>query len=202
MEKQYQVGVIIFDEVEVLDFTGPYEVFSVSRFPGQSYDTSAQTPFEVKTIAENDKLIKCRYGLKVKPDDTFENIEQMNHFDIIVVPGGLGVRKEIYNHYLIEFIQNRQRDNTLITSVCTGALLLAEAGLLNGKKATTHYKSLDKLAAGYPEVTVVRDQKVVDEGEIITSAGVASGIEMALYVVEKFMGESVAYETKKFMEYK
>ncbi len=200
MPKRYHVGVVIFDDVEVLDFTGPYEVFSVTRYSGQSYDSQEQTPFVVQIVAEKKGLVHCRHGLKVWPDLSFEDAAG-EKFDIIVVPGGLGVRTELFNRTLIEWIQAQYHQQVLVTSVCTGALILAEAGLLEGKRGTTHFKSLDKLEKDYPGVTVVREQKVVDEGDVITSAGISSGISMSLAIVEKWLGSTIAETTKAFMEY-
>ncbi|ACB85730.1 DJ-1/PfpI family protein [Natranaerobius thermophilus] len=198
MNQHYSVGILIFDQVEVLDFTGPYEVFSVTRFKGQSYDSEDRTPFQVDTISETGEQVECRHGLKVQPDRSFQTSGQ---YDILVIPGGLGVRWQVKNSKLLDWIRKQNEGTMLTTSVCTGSILLAEAGLLKGKKATTHHENLTKLASSYPEVTVVRDQKVVDEGNFITSAGISAGINMAFQVVERLFGAEISQQTQEFMEY-
>ncbi|WP_149404538.1 DJ-1/PfpI family protein [Dictyobacter arantiisoli] len=190
------VGILLFDEVEVLDFCGPFEVFSVARRPGVHND-SAQL-FNVVTIAETDRIISCRGGLLVKPQAT---IEQHPALDILVVPGGNGTRTERHNNKLIEWIQQQDRQTQLTTSVCTGAFLLAESALLDQRHATTHWNSVTWMKETYPRTTVLADARIVDEGHIITSAGISAGIDMSLYIVERLFGTETAQWTAKHMEY-
>ncbi|PSR25263.1 MAG: AraC family transcriptional regulator [Sulfobacillus thermosulfidooxidans] len=192
--QQWSVGILIFDDVEVLDFAGPFEVFSVAANP-----VTNQNPFTVKTISENGEMVTARNGLKVYPDFSFDNAPR---FDILVIPGGPGAREtEIHNVNLIEWIQDRMHDVQIMTSVCTGALLLAKAGILNGKRATTHWGSYDRLESEFPSVLVQRNVKFVDEGAIITSGGISAGINMSLHIVKRLVGSEIAQETARRMEY-
>ena len=139
------VGILIFDEVEVLDFCGPFEVFSVSRPEGVKDDESRL--FEVFTIAEEEKTVRCRGGLLVQPHYTLENAPPL---DIVIVPGGQGTRRERHNQTLLNWLEAQNEQTELTLSVCTGAFLLAERGLLDGKKATTHWGSVGFMRETYP----------------------------------------------------
>ncbi|MGJ9460644.1 DJ-1/PfpI family protein [Oceanobacillus sp. CF4.6] len=190
---QWKAGIFLFDDVEVLDFAGPFEVFSVTALE------NGDKPFVVKTISEKGNLIVARNGLKVQPDYSFDN---MPRFDILIIPGGLGAReREIHNDNVITWIRNEMKNVQLMTSVCTGALLLAKAGLLKGKMATTHWASLERLETEFPEVTVQREVKFVDEGNIVTSGGISAGINMSFHIVKRILGPEVAQTTAKRMEY-
>jgi transcriptional regulator GlxA family with amidase domain len=190
------VGILIFDDVEVLDFCGPFEVFSVARSVGENSDESRL--FTVVTIAEEDRIINCRGGLLVKPHAT---IEVHPTLDILVIPGGQGTRRERHNQRLLEWILQQDQRTNLMTSVCTGAFLLAESGLLDNHRATTHWASMEWMRTSYPHVEIVADERVVDEGHIITSAGVSAGIDMSLQVVSRLHGADVARWTARQMEY-
>jgi transcriptional regulator GlxA family with amidase domain len=191
--KQWRVGIFLFDDVEVLDFAGPFEVFSVTTMENK------EKPFIVETISEEGNIINARNGLKVQPDFGFHN---MPPFDILIIPGGLGAReKEIHNDNVIKWIVTEMQNVQLMTSVCTGALLLAKAGLLNGKKGTTHWASLERLKEEFPEVDVQHGVKFVDEGNIVTSGGISAGINMSFHIVKRLLGSNVAKATAKRMEY-
>jgi len=190
------VGILIFDDVEVLDFCGPFEVFSTAR-PTEDDGDDARL-FTAITIAEQDRLITCRGGLLVQPHATIDDHPPL---DILVVPGGQGTRREIHNERLLDWIAARDGHTELTTSVCTGAFLLAERGLLGGRRATTHWASIDWMRDTYPAVEVMDTARVVDEGHIITSAGVSAGIDMALHVVARLHGEETAARTARAMEY-
>lgn len=194
MLKQYKIGILIFNEVEVLDFTGPFEVFSIARYTG-----SNQKAFNVSTIAQRKEMIKARNGLKVYPDYCFEDAP---HFDILIIPGGYGAEEiEIHNKEIINWIENRIKDVEIMASVCTGAFLLAESGLLDGKKATTHWMDIDRLEKEYSKIKVQRDVKFVDEGSIITSGGISAGINMSFHIIQRLLGVEVAKATSRRMEY-
>jgi transcriptional regulator GlxA family with amidase domain len=190
------VGILIFDDVEVLDFCGPFEVFSVARPAGEHSDEFKL--FNVVTIAEEDKIINCRGGLLVKPHTTIENHPPL---DILVIPGGQGTRRERNNHRLLDWIVRQDQETNLTTSVCTGAFLLAERGLLDNRRATTHWSSIEWMRSKYPAVEMLADTRVVDEGHIITSAGISAGIDMSLHVVSRLSGIDVAKWTARRMEY-
>ncbi|QYG90129.1 DJ-1/PfpI family protein [Bacillus atrophaeus] len=197
MKGSWSVGILLFDDVEVLDFAGPFEVFSVTAVTDQKGDECK--PFSVKTISETGEPVKARNGLTVSPD---YSIEQAPAFDILIVPGGPGARNtEIHNDRLIDWIKERSASVELLLSVCTGALLLAKAGLLDGKKATTHWASYDRLEQEFPEVEVVREVKYTDGGRIVTSGGISAGINMSFHIVRRLLGEQTAKQTAKRMEY-
>lgn len=190
------VGILIFDDVEVLDFCGPFEVFSTARPVGSHSDDASL--FWAITIAEEDRMITCRGGLLVQPHATIDNAPTL---DILLVPGGQGTRRERHNQRLLDWIGEQDRRTELTTSVCTGAFLLAERGLLDQRRATTHWGSVEWMRENYPAITMLADQRVVDEGHIITSAGVSAGIDMSLHVVARLHGIETARWTARRMEY-
>jgi len=190
------VGILIFDEVEVLDFCGPFEVFSSARPPGQTEDKSRL--FTVLTIAQEPRLITCRGGLLVQPHHTIDNHPPL---DILVAPGGQGTRRERDNDRLLDWIAEQDRRIELTTSVCTGAFLLAERGILDGLPATTHWASIDWMREQYPAIDMRDDLRVVDTGHVVTSAGVSAGIDMALHIVARLHGDEIAAWTARRMEY-
>lgn len=192
------VGILIFDEVEVLDFCGPFEVFSIARPVEPERQGDEHQLFRVLTIAEHDEIISCRGGLQVQPHAT---IEQHPPLDILVVPGGQGTRRERHNTRLLDWIGQQNQHTQLTTSVCTGAFLLAERGLLDGRRATTHWGSIEWMRETYPAIEMLADTRVVDEGHLITSAGVSAGIDMSLHVVARLYGIDVARWTARRMEY-
>lgn len=193
------VGIFIFDGVEVLDFAGPFEVFSRTRLsPGVESRRSEDTaPFHVFTIAPSEQPIVATGGLKVLPD---YSLERAPRIDILVVPGGFGTRPLLVDGVILDWIRQAASTARRVTSVCTGALLLASAGLLAGRRATTHWGALDLLARLDETITVERAMRVVEDG-IVTSAGVAAGIDMALAVVESLHGRDVADETARYIEF-
>ncbi|MEF7632993.1 DJ-1/PfpI family protein [Bacillus thuringiensis] len=192
MMNKWSVGIFLFNEVEVLDFAGPFEVFSVT-------EVNEEKTFTVYTVSENGEMITARNGLKVQPDYSIENLPPV---DILIIPGGLGARKyEIKNEIVIKWIRQQMKEVKLMTSVCTGALLLAKAGLLEGLKATTHWASIEKFKNEFQNVEVIENVKFVDEGHIITSAGISAGINMAFHIVKNLLGVHVAEDTTKRMEY-
>lgn len=196
----WTVGVLLFDEVEVLDFAGPFEVFSRTRLlPGVAARRSSDSaPFRVVTIGRKRESITATGGLVVLPNHSFADTPRL---DLLVVPGGFGTRALLNDAETLDWISWAASGARLVTSVCTGALLLAQAGLLADRRATTHWGALLQLDALGKGVRVERAQRVVDDG-IITSAGVASGIDMAFYVVEKLCGREVADETAQYIEYR
>lgn len=190
------VGILIFDDVEVLDFCGPFEVFSVARPVGEPSDD--QRLFQVLTIAEEPRTVRCRGGLLVQPHATTSDCPPL---DLLIVPGGQGTRRERHNLPLLQWIAARDAATELIASVCTGAFLLAETGLLDGRRATTHWASVEWMRETYPAVTMLADARVVDEGHIVTSAGISAGIDMSLHLVARLHGAPVAEWTARHMEY-
>lgn len=197
----YRVAIFIFNEVEVLDFAGPFEVFSVAGLR-----TMNVPPFEVFTVAQFD-TINARNHLTIKPTYTLEKAPKA---DIIVIPGGgglhpdgtpFGSRREMNNPIVLNWVKEQSAQAKLTLSVCTGALILAKAGLLEGKAATTHFKTIDALRNISENITVKENIRFVDEETIITSAGISAGIDMSLYVVSKLLGKETADETARYMQY-
>jgi transcriptional regulator GlxA family with amidase domain len=137
-------------------------------------------------------------GLRVIPDTTIDDCPTL---DVLVVPGGWGVRSEIRNARLIDWIAERGRKAETLTSVCTGSMLLGQAGLLTGRRATTHWRSLPWMRESFPGVTVEEQLHVVEDGNVLTSAGISAGIDMALRVVTRYFGDSVGRATARHMEY-
>jgi len=194
-----RVGILLFDGVEVLDFAGPFEVFSRTRLtPGvESRRSEDSAPFEVFTVAARGLPLFTTGGLRILPHFTFDGAPRP---DILVIPGGFGTRALLADQPTLDWIRHRAAEVQRLTSVCTGALLLAKAGLLAGRRATTHWGALDLLASLDRTIIVERGRRVVEDG-IVTSAGVAAGIDMAFSVVESICGPAVADETAHYIEY-
>lgn len=186
------LAIVLFDNAEVLDFCGPFEVFSVA---GRQTDPPA---FDAFTVAERPGPVIARNGLSVNPDHTLDTCPKL---DLLLVPGGLGTRTEMNNALLIDWIKRRADEAEIVLSVCTGALLLGKAGLLDGLNVTTHHVAYDLLREIVPSGTIHEDRRFVDNGKIITSAGIAAGIDMSLHVVERLLGEEAAAATARHMEY-
>ncbi len=193
-------GILLFDNVEVLDFAGPFEVFSRTRLqPGIDARRSDEgAPFQVFTVAKSREPVTATGGLTVVPRFGFEDAPRI---DLLVVPGGFGTRRLLNDEETLDWIRRTAAAARQVTSVCTGALLLAKAGLLEGRRATTHWGALDLLDSLGAGVIVERTSRVVDDG-VITSAGVASGMDMAFYIVETLFGREVADETARYIEYR
>ncbi len=184
-----KVGILIFPQVEELDFVGPFEVLSgINKFQPNST--------KLLLVAETAAVIPAFNGMRVVPDVTFTDCPQL---DILVVPGGKGRLQAMHNEGIKNFIVEQAKQAQYITSVCTGAFILAEAGLLNGKKATTYHTAFAELAT-YPHI-VVEKAKVVQDGNIITCAGVSSGMELGFYLLKKVFGLEAAQIVAANIEY-
>jgi transcriptional regulator GlxA family with amidase domain len=196
---QVAVGILIFDGVEVLDFAGPYEVFSRTRLvPGiESRRSDDSAPFRVFTVASRAEAIVATGGLRVIPDCDFASAPGI---DILVIPGGFGTRPMLQDQPMLDWVCRAAAAATRVTSVCTGALVLAKAGLLAGQRATTHWGALTTLAELDPTIRVDAAARVVED-VVFTSAGVSAGIDMAFAVVEAMHGRAVADETAHYMDY-
>jgi transcriptional regulator GlxA family with amidase domain len=187
------VGILIFDDVEVLDFAGPFEAFGVAGKRGET-----QKPFHVFTLAETAGPIIARNGLSLNPTYTLRYAPPL---DILLIPGGYGTRREQHNANLIAWIQQQAPRVELLLSVCTGALILGRAGLLDGLNATTYWNALEELAEAAPTATLCPDERYVDNGRVLLSAGVSAGIDLSLYVVKRLLGAEVAADTARSMQY-
>ena len=191
------VGILLFDEVEVLDFAGPFEVFSLV----ENGEDAAH--FKVVTIAEWQAPITAKNGLTVIPSHDIHNHPPL---DVLVIPGGHGAKYiEINNPVVIEWITQQTQVVELVLSVCTGAFLLAEAGLLNGRTVTTHWRELEHLAEKYPALEVIEHDRFIDASDdalnIVTSAGISAGIAASLYCVQKLIDRPTMLRVAKRMEF-
>ncbi|MBU2511094.1 DJ-1/PfpI family protein [bacterium] len=191
--KRRNTAILIFDDVEVLDFAGPFEVFSVTD------ELSDYQRLNVYTVAREDQPITTRNGLSVNPKYTIKNAPKP---DILIIPGGEGTREVIEQGDVITWIFQNAVSAEKVFSVCSGALLLAKAGLLKGLKATTHYQVFDVLESIAPDTRIIKGQRFVDNGKIATSAGISAGIDLSLYVIEQMFGAEIADSTADYMEYR
>jgi transcriptional regulator GlxA family with amidase domain len=189
------VGIFVFDEIEVLDLGGPFEVFSVAN--RLALRQGRNEPFRVLTISRDGRAVLARGGYRFCPSNSFADAPAP---DILIVPGGV-VDLECARPEVIAWIKSAHRAAELTASVCTGSFLLAEAGLLDGLSVTTHHEDIDALAARFPALTAVRDQTWVDEGRIVTSAGISAGIDMCLHLIERLEGVDLAQAVARQMEY-
>ncbi len=186
------VAILLFDDVEVLDFAGPFEVFSVTD---ELHDYQI---FNVYTVAFEKRPIRARNGLSVNPD---YGINEAPVPEILIIPGGSGTRPLLQHPPTMAWITARAESAALVLSVCSGALLLAKAGLLNNLQATTHHQVINELKKLAPNTQVLEDQRFVDNGRVITSAGISAGIDMSLHVVAKLLGKDFAAKSARYMEY-
>lgn len=185
------LAILIFDDVEVLDFCGPFEVFSVTnRF-------TEQPAFNVITVAEKSTVI-TRGGLSVNAHHLLADCPKP---DILLIPGGIGTRREMNSSAMLDWIKRTSEKAELLLSVCTGSLLLGKAGLLDGLQTTTHQGAIELLKQTAPKATVHAIRRFVDNGRVICSGGIAAGIDMSLHIVARLLGRDVAEETAKHMEY-
>ncbi len=189
-----KLAIMLFDDAEVLDFCGPFEVFAVTR----DHQDGTTPLFDVYTVAQGAGPVIARNGLSINPTYTLEDCPPP---DIFLIPGGVGTRTEMHNPVLIDWIKARAPQAELVLSVCTGALMLAQAGLLNGLSATTYHTAFDLLQQTDPTITTCPGKRFVDNGKVITSAGISAGIDMSLYVVARLHGAAQAQWTADHMEY-
>jgi transcriptional regulator GlxA family with amidase domain len=183
---------LLFDDVEVLDFAGPFEVFSVTGRRGDS------VPFNVYTVAEKRGPVIARNGLSINPHYTLDDCPLPQ---ILIVPGGYGTRREMHNPGIVDWVKTQHQKTEMTLSVCTGSLILAKAGLLDGLAATTHFGAFDLLRETASGADVRTDVRFADNGRIVTSAGISAGIDMSLHIVARLLGEEQARETAHYMEY-
>jgi len=187
-----QISLLVFDDAEVLDVAGPYEVFSIA---GQRHSLE---PFHVSLVAERPGPVTLRNRFVVQPHFTFQDAPRA---DILIVPGGFGTRRELQNPALIEWIRRTGTAADLVLSVCSGALLLGTAGMLDGLDVTTHRGAIALLREVAPKARIRELERFIDNGRIVVAAGVAAGIDMSLHIVERLLGAELAEEAAIYMEY-
>jgi transcriptional regulator GlxA family with amidase domain len=186
------VAIFLFDAVEVLDFAGPFEVFSVtSELNNHQY-------FNVYTVAEKLGAITAVNGLSVNPRYCFADCP---HPDILIVPGGIGSRVAMNNPRVVEWVKAVSPQAELVLSVCSGARILARCGLLDGLAATTHHEVIEHLRELAPNTVIQENVRFVDTGRIMTSGGISAGIDLSFHVVHKLWGAEAAAKTARYMEY-
>jgi transcriptional regulator GlxA family with amidase domain len=192
------VGIYLYDQVEVLDFAGPFEVFHTASRVWLREHPDEETPFIVFTVSAEDRPVRARGELQVTPHYTFDNHPRL---DVLIIPGGVtGAEQE--RPEVREWIQQQAAGTEVLASVCTGAFLLAEAGLLEGRPVTTHWEDIQPLRDSFPGLEVVEDERFVDTGDIVTSAGISAGIDMSLYLVARLMDGDLAHKTARQMDYR
>lgn len=195
--KRKRVGIVVFEDIEVLDFCGPFEVFSTVR-TDEARRREEPSPFEVVLVAERTDPVTTTGGMQVLPHHGFAGCP---HLDILVCPGGWGTRRELQNPVMLEWLRARSAQAETLAAVCTGSMVLGFAGLLDGLHATTHWRSLDWMRESFPTVTVEPGKHFVQDGRVFTSAGISAGIDMSLKIVAHHCGEDVARATARHMEY-
>jgi transcriptional regulator GlxA family with amidase domain len=187
-----KIAVALFDGAEELDFAGPWEVLAAwaTQWPDDGV--------EVFTVARSTEPVACAKGMRVLPDYTWESAPTI---DVLVYPGGVGTRRDLADTATLEWVRSLQGDTTLMTSVCTGALVFAAAGLLRDRPATTWWGALDRLAELDPTIELRPDDRFVDSGEVVTAAGVSAGIDMALHLVARLHSVERAREVRRYIQY-
>ena len=191
------IGIYIYDEVEVLDFTGPYEVFTTASRVMARQEPDAEKLFGVFLIAEKDDLVTARADFRVRPHYTIQNHPRV---DVLIVPGGVHAY-EMEKPQVIGWLTKLSSAASVTASVCTGAFLLAKAELLEGLSCTTHWEDIPDLREQFPALDVRDDVPWVDNKKVITSAGISAGIEMALHLVARLGGKNLAMKTARQMQY-
>ena len=186
------IGVALFEGAEELDWAGPWEVLAAwaLQWPDDGV--------HVFTLAREDRPVTCAKGLRVLPDETWETAPPL---DVLVYPGGRGTRRELEDEAVLDWIRGLAAGDTVVASVCTGSLVLAAAGLLDGKPATTHWGSLELLPTLGRKIEVRPDDRFVDNGNILTAAGVSAGIDMALHLVARLHSTERAREVRRYIQY-
>jgi transcriptional regulator GlxA family with amidase domain len=186
------IGVALFDGAEELDWAGPWEVLAAwaEQWPRDGV--------RVFTLARSDGVVTCAKGLRVLPDETWETVPPL---DVLVYPGGRGTRAELKDEAVLDWVRGLAGQGTVVASVCTGSLVLAAAGLLDGRPATTHWQSLELLPTLGRDIEVRPGDRFVDTGEVITAAGVSAGIDMALHLVARLHSPERAREVRRYIQY-
>ncbi len=191
------VGIFLFSEVEVLDFAGPYEVFTTAARVAARLHSESPKAFSVFSIAETTTPVAARAGLKFVPEFTFA---QHPAIDVLIIPGGV-VNAEMEKLSVIDWIKHTAATAKITASVCTGAFLLAKSAVITSQKVTTHWEDIADLQQAFPSLNVLNNVRWVDEGTVVTSAGISAGIDMSLHLVSRIAGMPLAEATARQMEF-
>ncbi len=186
------IALLLFEDVEVLDFAGPFEVFAVTD------ELRGHQTFHLYTVAETTSPVRAKNGLTVVPDFALADAPRP---DLLIVPGGSGTRKLLHRAEVLSWIQQQVPTAEIVMSVCSGALVLAKLGLLDGLIATTHHEVVDLLVELAPKATVRPRERFTDNGKICTSAGISAGIDLSLHLVGRLLGKETADTTAHYLEY-
>jgi transcriptional regulator GlxA family with amidase domain len=191
------VGIYIYNEVEVLDFAGPFEVFSTASRVNARLTPGSDKLFNVFTVAADTNPVFARGRLQIVPEyGIFEHPE----INLLIIPGGI-VTDELAKDHIVDWIDRSSQIAGITASVCTGAFLLAKAGLLKSKAATTHWEDIDDLRSMFPDIDIKENVRWVDAGPIVTSAGISAGIDMSLHLVSRAANDDLAVRTARQMEF-
>jgi transcriptional regulator GlxA family with amidase domain len=185
------VAIAVFEGAEELDFVGPWEVLAAWRF-------LYPDDIEVFLVGEDEGTVTCAKGMRVVPDRSWDEADE---FDVLVYPGGRGTRAQLGDERIRARLRGLRERGTLMTSVCTGALVYADAGLLDGQPATTYWSAFDELLPLGRDITPRPDDRFVDNGDVITAAGVSAGIDMALHLVGRLGSPDKAREVRRYIQY-
>ncbi len=189
----YKIAIMVFPDAEELDFVGPFETLA-------SVDKLYPNSVKVELVGKSLDPVKGSNGLSVLPDRTFSENEQ---YDILIIPGGQGRKKAMYDEEVLKFVKDQMNGLSFLCSVCTGAFVLAEAGVINGLKATTHHTALDELQRSYPDVEVLEKRVVKNDTEpkIWLAGGVSSGIDLSLELIGELFDDDLRKGVAKRLEY-
>ena len=190
------IGILIFDGAEELDFVGPWEVFTMAN--EVSARAGHERPHKVMLVAEKEGAVTCAKGMRVLADVTTANAPKL---DVLLIPGGQGTRREVENKPLLDWVAKTAAQCTWITSVCTGALLLTAAGPAKGKRVTTHWGFIETLRGRSEAAEVLENIRYVRDGNVVTAAGVSAGIDMALWLIGQIHSPKFARAVQRAMEY-
>jgi transcriptional regulator GlxA family with amidase domain len=185
------LAILVHDDVEVLDFCGPFEAFGVTGDSGEAY-------FNVFTVADEAHVVRANTGMLIQPNHTIDDCPPLS---MLLIPGG-STSVILENPRLMAWISEQDKHVEHLVSVCTGAMVLATLGLLDGLEATTHYGSYDRLQEAAPNAVVRRDVRVADNGHIVTGAGVSAGIDLALHMIARLFGMQEANDVAEYMMYR
>ena len=187
-----RIGILMFEEMEELDAVGPWEVLGywTKYFPDDGY--------ELLNFSRDGGEVTCAKGLQIVTDHSYANVPAL---DVLIYPGGFGTRAHLTDQTQLEWLRDQRSTTSILASVCTGSLVFAAAGLLANRRATTHWASLDLLAELDPSIDVRSDVRYVDEGDVVTSAGVSAGLDMALHLVRRFVTDERARQVRRGIQY-
>jgi len=191
------IAIYLYDEVEVLDFAGPFEVFCTAGRMAQRAFPRLPSPFNIFFVAAENRMMRARGGMWVEPHYGFSDHPPIN---VLIIPGGV-VTAQLKKTAVIDWLSHTARQAELAASVCTGAFLLARTGLLDGLAATTHWEDARDLRTLFPAVTVREEVRWVDNGSILSAAGISAGLDLSLHLVEKLEGKDLALKTARQMDY-